>query len=135
MQRFRNRDERQKNIYKNIYTNDSDYNKELIEMLKKINIFSTIVIVILGLIGHFITVNVYARKHNRTNAITVYLLCLAVNDSLFLIVHFFEDTLRSLNNFSLYSKSEQTDLYTKIISVLRFADKFNPPCQIINYLR
>jgi hypothetical protein len=135
MQRFRNRDERQKNIYKNIYTNDSDYNKELIEMLKKINIFSTIVIVIIGLIGHFITVNVYARKHNRTNAITVYLLCLAVNDSLFLIVHFFEDTLRSLNNFSLYSKSEQTDLYTKIISVLRFADKFNPPCQIINYLR
>jgi len=135
MQRFRNRDERQKNIYKNIYTNDSDYNKELIEMLKKINIFSTIVIVIIGLIGHFITVNVYARKHNRTNAITVYLLCLAVNDSLFLIVHFFEDTLRTLNNFSLYSKSEQTDLYTKIISVLRFADKFNPPCQIINYLR
>ena len=135
MQRFRNRDERQKNIYKNIYTNDSDYNKELIEMLKKINIFSTIVIVILGLIGHFITVNVYARKHNRTNAITVYLLCLAVNDSLFLIVHFFEDTLRTLNNFSLYTKSEQTDLYTKIISVLRFADKFNPPCQIINYLR
>jgi hypothetical protein len=135
MQRFRNRDERQKNIYKNIYTNDSDYNKELIEMLKKINIFSTIVIVIIGLIGHFITVNVYARKHNRTNAITVYLLCLAVNDSLFLIVHFFEDTLRTLNNFSLYTKSEQTDLYTKIISVLRFADKFNPPCQIINYLR
>ncbi len=135
MQRFRNRDERQKNIYKNIFTNDSDYNKELIEMLKKINIFSTIVIVIIGLIGHFITVNVYARKHNRTNAITVYLLCLAVNDSLFLIVHFFEDTLRTLNNFSLYTKSEQTDLYTKIISVLRFADKFNPPCQIINYLR
>ena len=136
MQRFSSSKDKERKFYsQNIYQSESEKNEEFIDLLKKINAYSTILIVLLGLVGHFITINVYTRKRNRTNAITVYLLCLAVNDSLFLIVHFFEDTLRTLNNFTLSDASKSPDISSKIISALKIADKFNLTCQIINYLR
>ena len=43
---------------------------EVVDFFKKINVYGTIVIIIFGLIGHFITVNVYSRKRNRVNSIS-----------------------------------------------------------------
>ena len=80
---------------------------DMILTTKKINIFLTFFIVIIGLCGHFLTILVYSKKRFRLNSSQIFLLCLAINDSLFLIVHFFEDTNRSIHEayFSIGSSS------------------------------
>lgn len=62
---------------------------------RKINIFLSIFIIIIGLIGNFIQAAVFLHKKFRINSSNVYLLILALSDGLFLIIHFFEDTLRT----------------------------------------
>jgi hypothetical protein len=62
---------------------------------RKINIFLSIFIIIIGLIGNLIQAAVFLHKKFRINSSNVYLLILALSDGLFLILHFFEDTLRT----------------------------------------
>ena len=57
---------------------------------RKINIFCTIFITLLGLIGNSLTMSVYLNKRFRINSSCVFLLCMAFSDGLFLILHFFE---------------------------------------------
>ena len=59
---------------------------QMYQITRKINIFSTLLIVLLGVIGHLITIIVYSRKRFRTYSNHIYLLCLAINDSSFLII-------------------------------------------------
>ena len=59
----------------------------ILKLSREINIYSTVVIVIFGLVGHLLTILVYSRKEFRTNSSHAYLLCLAINDGLFLITH------------------------------------------------
>jgi hypothetical protein len=66
---------------------------QTLEKSRKINLCFTIFFLIVGLIGHFLTIFVYAQKRFRKNSCNVYLLYLAFNDALFLIAHFFEDTV------------------------------------------
>ena len=56
---------------------------------RKINIFFTILIIIIGLVGNIMTVSVFMQKRFRINSSCVYLLCMAISDGLFLIIHFF----------------------------------------------
>lgn len=101
-------------------------NEDLLYLSKKWNAFLTIIIVIFGLIGHSITINIYRHTRNRKNSSTVYLLCLAIADSIFLIIHFFEDTVRTYQ--SIYS-----DL--SFISMINITDKYTIACRLINYIR
>lgn len=100
--------------------------EDLLYLSKKWNAFLTIIIVIFGLIGHSITINIYRHTRNRKNSSTVYLLCLAIADSIFLIIHFFEDTVRTYQ--SIYS-----DL--SFISMINITDKYTIACRLINYIR
>ncbi len=61
--------------------------ENLLEKSRKANIFGTVVVSLVGLIGHFLIILVFGQKRFRTNSCNVYLLCLALNDSMFLIVH------------------------------------------------
>jgi len=61
--------------------------EKLLEKSRKANIFGTVVVSLVGLIGHFLIILVFGQKRFRTNSCNVYLLCLALNDSMFLIVH------------------------------------------------
>ena len=58
-----------------------------LELSREVNIYFTAVIVFFGLIGHLLTILVYSRREFRTNSSHAYLLCLAINDGLFLITH------------------------------------------------
>jgi hypothetical protein len=58
--------------------------------VRKINLFASFVVILLGLLGNCVTIFVLAQKKYRVNSSHVYFLCLSINDALFLIVHFFE---------------------------------------------
>lgn len=83
---------------------DSSY-ISFLEQSRKLNIILTIVIILIGLIGNFLTLFVFSQKKFkcfRSNSSHIYLMSLAANDSLFLFVHFFEDTIRTLSKFFIY---------------------------------
>ena len=61
-----------------------------LELCRKINIICTIIFTVLGVLGHSLTVFVFAQKRFRKNSSNVYLLCLALNDAFYLITNFFE---------------------------------------------
>jgi len=101
-----------------------------LEISTKINICSTIIITIIGLIGHFLTLFVYSQKRFRLNSSNIYLFCLAINDSLFLIIHFFEDTIRSIKLNYTFSAS-----FNLFINRINIVDNSSIICWISNYLR
>ena len=67
-----------------------DLSNSILEYSNKTNIFLTLIVTAIGLTGNCLTIFVFGQAKYRTNPSHVYLLCLAVNDSLFLIIHFFE---------------------------------------------
>ncbi len=81
----------------------------------------TLVISLSGLLGHSLTIYVFAQKRFRKNSSNVFLLCLAINDGLYLITHFFEDTIRST--------------YIHANNQFNLIDQYNIACQLINYFR
>jgi len=98
----------------------------ILESFRNINIITTLLVLTIGLIGNFLTIFVYSKKELRTNSSNVYMLCLAITDNMFLFVHLFEDTLRTLQ-----SVNEKN----KIIQLLNLIEKYDLACRIINYLR
>ena len=101
---------------------------ETLEFTRKINLFTTVLFLIVGLIGHFLTIFVFAQKRFRKNSCNVYLLCLATNDALFLILHFFEDTIRTFRDIFLKDDFQ-------FIHILNLIDKNSITCLSISYLR
>jgi hypothetical protein len=99
---------------------------------KKINITLITVIILVGFIGNCLTLFVYSQKRFRTNSSTVFLLCLALNDTLFLIVHFFEDTIRTYIDIH-FNKSDSARLY--IFQYFNLTSKSQFACVLFNYLR
>jgi hypothetical protein len=74
----------------NPQSSGSSHSINLLDYCRKINIIIAILIVISGLIGHFLTILVYIQKRFRLNSSNVYLLCLALIDGTFLIIHLIE---------------------------------------------
>ena len=58
--------------------------------VRKINLQISLAIILLGLVGNCATIFIFTQKKYLVNSSHVYFLCLAINDTLFLIVHFFE---------------------------------------------
>ena len=63
---------------------------EILNGTKKVNVILTIIVILFGLLGNSLIVYVFSKKRFRVNSSNVFILCLAVNDSCFFIVHFFE---------------------------------------------
>ena len=61
-----------------------------LKISQKLNCLSCLAIIIFGLLSNMLAVIVFAKKRFRTNSIHVYVLCSAVNDNLFLIIHLLE---------------------------------------------
>lgn len=104
---------------------------DLLETTRKINIHFIFVIIIFGIIGHILTIFVYGKKRFRTNSSTVYILCLSINDCFFLIVHFFEDTIRTYIDIYLLDTEDSLTF----IRYLNITDRFYSACVLTNYLR
>jgi hypothetical protein len=70
-----------------------------LDTANKINLFATILINCIGLIGNTLTLIIYGQSKYRLNSSNVFILILSIVDSLFLIVHFFEDTIRNYKKY------------------------------------
>ena len=127
---------------------------------KIINIYLTIIIIVIGLFGNGLAVFVFAQKRFRLHSSSVYLLCLAISDGLFLLMHFFEDTIRtyidvylngetnsldpiclSIKNQDLFLHSTSTpstsplDNKTSLLRAFNITDRFVLMCRLVNYFR
>lgn len=61
------------------------------------------------------------------------MLCLAFVDGVFLILHLFEDTVRTYND--IYANENDTSLIAEIAKFLNITDRFEMACCLINYFR
>ena len=114
------------------FNETNDYYIESNYLLKQsilINLIVSVLVIIFGLTGNFFIVYIFAQKRFRTNSSNVYLLCLGLNDALFLLIHFFESSLRT---FQSITSSKVTNDFIKLINI---TDKFNFTCRLVNYLR
>lgn len=101
---------------------------DALEVSVRINIVATVIVVTIGLIGNSLTICVFGNRKFRKNSSHVYLLCLAINDSLFLIIHFFEDTVRT------YRKMNE-EVESTFIDILNITNRYQHVCLLINYIR
>ena len=120
---------------------------QLLDRCREINIFSSVFVVAFGLIGNFFAIFMFTQKRFRVNSHNVYLLCLASNDSLFLVIHFFENTVKNYNQHYLatsiqqYShknstnSSESINLFKSFIMLINIADRYQLACQLLTYIR
>jgi hypothetical protein len=111
-------------------TDENKASEMFLTEAKKINTFITICIIIIGLIGNCLTVIIYGQKRNRKNSSNIFILCLAINDTLFLVVHFCEDTIRNLkSNFEFQQK------IIEFINKIDIIVQNDLTCKFVNYLR
>jgi hypothetical protein len=94
-----------------------------LDLSNKINLFATILIVFIGLIGNTLSLIIYGQSKYRLNSSNVFILVLSIVDSLFLIVHFFEDTISSLDHY---------DFPTYFLNIINTNREI---CILTNYLR
>lgn len=106
----------------------------ILETSRKVNIFSTIIIACIGFIGHSLIVFVFSQKRFRTNSCNIILLSLAINDSLFLLAHLFEDTLRTYQDIYINEDNSHTALNLVLVTI-NLTDKYNLVCRLVNYMR
>ena len=120
--------------------NDSlTLSNNILEQTRKINVFTSLIIIAFGLIGHFLTIYLFIQKKYRTNSSNVYMLCLAIFDGLFLILHLFEDIIRTYLDIydPIRSSSSSSSLTTsnliKFLRLINITDNIDLTCKIINY--
>lgn len=103
---------------------------EYYTLTRKINIIGTILIIFIGLIGNGLAVYVFAQKRFRMHSSSIYLLFLAISDGLFLLTHFFEDTLRTY--LDVYSNELGEN---NILKLMNITDHLPFTCRLVNYFR
>ena len=96
---------------------------------KKFNIFLGLIVILIGLIGNILLLIVLIQKKFRKNSSHVYLLCLCINDSLFLIVQFFEDIVRTFKD--VYPELT----YSFSFKFINLVNENNFTCRLMNFLR
>lgn len=110
----------------------------MFEMSRRINLYASIVIVFTGLIGNSLTAMVFSQKRFRTNSSNCFLLFLSILDSFYLILHLFEDTVRSYNEIYLtrdLSSGKPIDLIDYLMMQLNITSLNELACIGVNYLR
>jgi len=95
-----------------------------LEISDKINIYAALLIVCIGLIGNTLSLIIYGQSKYRLNSSHVFIFILAIIDSLFLIVHFFEDTVKNIGKYYL--------LNTNYVNII---DTTKEICILTNYMR
>jgi hypothetical protein len=76
----------------------------------------------------------WTKKRFRIKPASVYLFCLSINDTLFLLIHSFEDTLRTFNDVYFQSTRNESS-FSLFINSINIIDNYNYACIIGNYLR
>jgi hypothetical protein len=108
---------------------NASYN--IIDNSRKISLYFTAIFIIVGLIGNSVTIFVFGQKRFRQNSSNVYIFCLAINDFLYLIVHFFKDFFKTLVEIN----EAKNGKISSFLFAMNIVDRFNMSCLLINYLR
>ncbi len=134
------------------------HSKYIFERTRNLNIQLTTLITMIGLVGNSLAIFVFSQKRFRRNSASVYLLCLAISDGLFLLTHFFEDTLRTyidlylnqnikvhekcqnhkdlkLYNITEMYKTDLSESFQHFIRLMNIIDRFDFFCILFNYFR
>jgi hypothetical protein len=82
------------------------------ETVRVLNIFVSMLFIFVGLIGNSLGVYVFVQKRFRNHSSSIYLLFLCLSDGLFLLMHFFEDTLRTFIDVFLNADTSSYDPVT-----------------------
>lgn len=115
--------------YSTGFFNSSFINRtEFFAIAREINIYSTFVILVIGIFGHSTTLYVYSHKKFRNNSSNYYTIFLACIDSVYLFAHMFEDTFRTI-------KDAQLDDVHYLIDLFNIIDRNIVVCRLVNYLR
>jgi hypothetical protein len=132
-----NRKQKKKNT-----TENKMESTEFLNLSKKINLITTVIVIIFGLVGNFVTILVFSQKRFRTNPSNSYLFILAIIDTLFLVIHFFEDTIRTWKDILLSSTTTSNNATsitqtttTNFINLINITDQYEISCKLINFLR
>jgi hypothetical protein len=99
---------------------------------RKINLIAIFIIILLNLMGNLITIFYkYSNKKFLHKPCHIFLLVLTINNSLFLIVYFFEDTLHTYSElymngdgylFILFNIKDQFEISCKSCMYIYFLD-------------
>jgi hypothetical protein len=118
----------------NLFNIDNGYINSLnfLNQSRKANLFLTLILITIGLVGHSLTIFVFSQKRFRHNSSNIYFLCLALNDSAYLIIHLFKDTIRTYNDIYLSETEKKTKSF---IQYLNLIDQYELTCRLMNYLR
>lgn len=102
--------------------------QHIIKVSEKINAVVSFILSLVGLCGNFIVILMFLQKKFRSNPSHILLLCSAVNDSFYLMVHLVEDILKTfVNAYSLE--------HNQFLNALNFIDKSYLACTLFIYLR
>ncbi len=112
----------------------SDDSIDFLSRTRHICFFATITVIVIGLLGNCVTIFVFSQKRFRINSSNIYLLCLAIIDSVFLIVHIFEDLIREYEEI-FQELNEFNDGMSQMMYALNITDRFELACTLINFLR
>lgn len=114
--------------------NDSLFIQSLyyLDISIRIKVIASLIVLFIGLVGHILTIYVFSQKRFRINSSNVFLLCLAINDGLYLIIHFFEETIIVIKDIN---DNDNNFTVNYLIKHLNLIDKNELSCQLINYFR
>lgn len=107
---------------------------DILDMSRRVNIGAILAVALIGLIGHSLIILVFGQKRFRTNTSNVFLLCLAINDSLFLVIHVFEDTIRTYRDVFI-NETNSHYFINLLVMELDLTDKHELACILVNYFR
>jgi hypothetical protein len=102
-----------------------------LEISKKINIIASLLVLCIGLLSNCLTIIVFSHSKFRSNSSNIYLLSLAFVDNLFLLTHFFEDTIKTYEEIFITNEN----ITNEFISILNITNRIEISCKLINYLR
>ena len=102
---------------------------DLLNIFKKTNFIFTIIITIIGLIGHFLTIFIFGQKRFRKNSTHVYIFCLAITNTIYLLIHFSDYIIK--NNVNLINTNN--NLICKLFSYLKYVLRFISTYIIISF--
>ena len=110
---------------------------------RKANICATLSFILFGIIGNILLISAFLKEKFRINSSNVYLLSLAVNDTLFLVIHLEEISKSFVDVFGEFDQESQNettarffyDSVYKMALKLNLSDNFSFACSALNYLR
>ena len=117
-----------------------DRSETFLVVSRKANICATLSFILFGLIGNILLISVFLNRKFRINSSNVYLLSLAVNNTLFLVIHL-EETFKSfVDVFGDFGQDDVTtryyyDYFYKLALKLNLTDNFSVACRSFNFLR